>query len=194
MIIYIDESKRLWKWEIVVWWFISNHNTTFIEKFLKNKKKDFDIIEKIELKSTNKFWKVFIEKLSIDKDFKNLDITTFGFYFDNYFLESEWWYINILLKLFLNIFDKNRFIWKKATIVHDNINISNNKSFEVKVNDILRKKYKIKPEFKIKNSKKNLSLQLADLIVWEYKKLYFFRDVKILSDFIHKKDLYNKKT
>lgn len=38
MIIYLDESKRLWKWEIVIWWFFSYHNTYYIDNFVKYKK------------------------------------------------------------------------------------------------------------------------------------------------------------
>ena len=38
MIIYLDESKRLWKWEIVIWWFFSYHNTHYIDNFVKYKK------------------------------------------------------------------------------------------------------------------------------------------------------------
>lgn len=40
----------------------------------------------------------------------------------------------------------------------------------------------------------DLNLQLADLIVWEYKKLYFFDDINYLDDSIQAKNLDNKKT
>ena len=193
MIIYLDESKRIGKWQIVIWWFLSYHNTHYIENFVKNKKKQFNIPEKVELKSTNKFWKLFLKEISEDNDFKKLDITTFWFYFENYFFDSEDTYLNILLNIFSNIFNKITLKkTQKVTIVHDNLNFKNNLKASQKIN-IFLKKNNIKADFKIHNSKKYLSLQLSDLIVWEYKKLYFFDDINILEDYISKKDI-NKKT
>jgi len=194
MIIYIDESKRLGKWEIVIWWFLSFHNTHYIEKFIANKKKEFDILKKVELKSTNKFWKLFLEKIARDNDFKKLKITTFAFHFDNYFFDSSEIYTNLLLKVLNDILNnKNLKSNIKTTIVHDNINAKSKVFISRKIEKILKIKW-IKSEFKIHNSKKYLSLQLADLIVWEYKKLYFFDDINILEDFLLKKDINNKKT
>ncbi len=193
MIIYLDESKRIWKWKIVVWWFLSFHNTHYIEKFMKNKKKDFWILERVELKSSNKYWKIFLEKLFFDKDFEKLDIYTFWFNFDNYFFDSSETYTNILMKIFVDIFWKYNYFSKKVIVVHDNINVPNNKDFEKKINTFLKNKFDIKSEFKIRNSKSFLSLQLADIIVWEYKKLYFFEWVNNLDDFIMKKDINKQK-
>ncbi|MDQ7023089.1 MAG: hypothetical protein Q9M97_06205 [Candidatus Gracilibacteria bacterium] len=154
---------------------------------MKNKKKQFNIPEKVELKSTNKFGKLFSEKISNDSDFEKLDITTFSFHFDNYFFDSEDTYLNNLLKIFNIIF--NKFILKKTqkvAIIHDNLNFKNNLKVSQKINFFL-KKDNIKSDFKIHNSKKYLSLQLSDLIVGEYKKLYFFDDVTFLEDYIYKK-------
>ncbi|MDQ7009732.1 MAG: DUF3800 domain-containing protein [Candidatus Gracilibacteria bacterium] len=193
MIIYLDESKRIGKGKIIIGGFLSFHNTHYIETFMKNKKKQFNIPEKVELKSTNKFGKLFSEKISNDSDFEKLDITTFSFHFDNYFFDSEDTYLNNLLKIFNIIF--NKFILKKTqkvAIIHDNLNFKNNLKVSQKINFFL-KKDNIKSDFKIHNSKKYLSLQLSDLIVGEYKKLYFFDDVTFLEDYIYKKDI-NKKT
>jgi len=193
MIIYLDESKRIGKWQIVIWGFLSYHNTHYIETFVKNKKKQFDITEKVELKSTNKFWKLFLKKISEDNDFRKLNITTFWFYFENYFFDSEDTYLNILLSIFSKIFNKiNVKKTIKVTIIHDNLNFKNNLKTSQKIN-IFLKNNNIKADFKIHNSKKYLSLQLSDLIVWEYKKLYFFDDIDYIEDFILKKDI-NKKT
>ena len=96
MIIYLDESKRLGKWEIVIWWFLSLHNTHYIDNFIKNKKKEYLIIDKVELKSTNKFWKLFLQKLSSDKDFCKLEITSFAYHFKNYYSDSTENYIDFL--------------------------------------------------------------------------------------------------
>lgn len=188
MIIYLDESKRLWKWEIVIWWFFSYHNTHYIDNFIKYKKKKLNIIENIELKSTNKFWKSFINMMSNDEDFWNLDIKTFWFHFKNYFFDSSETYMNLLLEILVKIIES---YWKKystkITIVHDNINASNNKIVSKKIEKILKNIW-FSSEFKIHNSQKYLSLQLADLIVWEYKKLYFFDDVKSLDDYLLEKN------
>ena len=192
MIIYLDESKRIGKWQIVIWWFLSYHNTHYIENFVKNKKKQFNIPEKVELKSTNKFWKLFLKEISEDNDFSELNITTFWFHFENYFFDSEDTYLNILLNIFSKIFNKITLKkTQKVTIVHDNLNFKNNLKASQKINLFL-KKNNIKADFKIHNSKKYLSLQLSDLIVWEYKKLYFFNDIDYIEDFISRKDI-NKK-
>lgn len=37
MIIYLDESKQLAKWKIVLWWFITKINTNTLNKYLKEK-------------------------------------------------------------------------------------------------------------------------------------------------------------
>lgn len=163
MIIYLDESKRLWKWEIVIWGFLSFHNTHYIDTFIKNKKKEFWIIEKVELKSTNKFWRLFCEKISKDDDFKKLKIITFWFHFENYYFDSWETYMNLLLWIFDKIINKINMKWK-TIIVQDNINVSNNSVFENKFNSFVKRRYWIKIEFKLRNSRNILSLQLADLI------------------------------
>jgi hypothetical protein len=40
MNIYIDESKKLAKWQIVIWWFITKHSNNFINKYILEKKKE----------------------------------------------------------------------------------------------------------------------------------------------------------
>lgn len=194
MIIYLDESKRLWKWEIVIGGFLSFHNTSFIEKFIKNKKHDFCIPEEVELKSTNKFWRLFVENLKNDNDFKNLNIITFGFYFDNYFFDSDDVYLNLLFRVFTNIFNNENINFNsKVSIIHDDINSWNNNLFEKKVKVFLKEKLNIKSEFKIRKSKNILNLQLSDLIVSKYKEYYIFKEEKFDS-LISEKCLENKKT
>lgn len=193
VIIYLDESKRLGKWEIVIWGFISSHNTTYMEKFIKNKKKDFDIYEWVELKSTNKFGRRFVDRLKVDFDFDVLDIQTFSYHFDSYFLESEESYLNILFRVLWSIFNiQDECMWKKYLIMHDDLNVKNQKKTEKRVNDFLRENFNIKPEFKIWKSKSHLCLQLADLIVWEYKKIYFFREIEFLDKYLQRKDIIKK--
>lgn len=195
MIIYLDESKRIGKWEIVVWGFLSeNHNTAYIHKFMKLKLKDFNISDTIELKSTNKFWKKFIFELMTDKDFDKLDIHTFSFHFKEYYIESPEGYMNLLIKIFTEIFSYEWKINKKIIIVHDNINTKDNRVFENKISNYVSEKFGYKVEFTLKGSKNDLNLQLADIIVWEYKKLYFFDDVNNLEHFLEMKNLDNKKT
>lgn len=193
MIIYLDESKRIGKWEIVIGWFLSFHNTHYIEKFITHKKVQFDVPEGVELKSTNKFGRLFFERINSDEDFDELSMYSFGFHFDNYFVDSEDTYMNNLLKIFKKLFSDYWFDVKKVKIIQDNINISKNRVFENKINNYLRDNYFIKAEFKLRNSKNFLWLQLADLIVWDYKKLFFFDDIDHLEDSIDKKDIRHKK-
>ena len=194
MIIYLDESKRLGQGLIVVGWFISSHNTSYIEKFVENKKSDFWIPQNIELKSVDKYWKIFIERLANDMDFKILDMYTFGFMFDNYFFDSEEAYTNIILKILKNIFDIKIYNWEKVKIIHDNLNTKGSKLITKKVESFSKEVYDMKVKFEIHNSKKFLSLQLADLIVSKYKELYFFDSVTSLDKFIEIKDIFTKKT
>lgn len=195
MIIYLDESKRIGKWEIVIGWFLSEkHNTSYIHKFMNIKWKDFNISNNIELKSTNKYWKQFISDLMQDTDFEKLDIVTFWFHFQDYYIESPDWYMNLLIKIFRELFKYDLQFNKKIIIVHDNINAKNNKVFENRISEYLHEKFWYKVDFTLKWSKNDLNLQLADLIVWEYKKLYFFDDVNHLEDGLLSKNLGNKKT
>ncbi len=190
MIIYLDESKRLGKWLIVVGWFISSHNTSYIEKFMENKKQDFWIPENIELKSIDKYGKIFIEKICIDEDFKNLDLYSFGFCFDNYFFDSEEAYTNLVLKVLTEIYSNCPYKNSKAIITHDDINIKSHKLITKKVESYLKQNFDIKAKFWLYNSKKFLSLQLADLLVSKYKEYYFFDDVVELDSLVRRKNLW----
>jgi hypothetical protein len=195
MRIYLDESKQIDKWKIVIWWFFTYHNTNYLEKFLNNKKDSFWIPNNAELKSTKKYWKQFLEQLSNDNDFKNLDIKVFWFKYENYFYESEKWYINLIIDVLINILSTLKLkTWEKINIFHDNLNAKNNKNTETKVENILNNHFWIKSNFKIHNSKKYTSLQLADLITWDYRKLYLYNDINKLSEIFLKKEFKNKKT
>ena len=195
MRIYLDESKRLWEWKIIIWWFFTYHNTSYIEKFIKDKKYLFNIPLNAELKSTKKYWKEFLENISVDENYNELQIYNFWFKFENYFYESEDLYVNILLDVLIKLLSTlNIKKWEKINIFHDNLNSKNNKNFEKKVEIILNQKFWIKSVFKIHNSKKYLGLQLADLIVWEYRNFYFYDDIDNLDDFILKKDFKQQKT
>ena len=193
MIIYLDESKRLGKWLIVIWWFISSHNTSYIEKFIQNKKKDFWISEKIELKSTNKFGKQFLNHLGTDYDFKELDLFSFWFCFENYFFDSEKAYTNLLIRVLSEVYQQNPYEDKKSIIVHDNLNSNNHKFITRKIEKYLKEKFDIKAKLEIHNSKKFLSLQLADLLVSKYKEFYFFDDVNEIDELVVHKNLIHKK-
>lgn len=193
MIIYLDESKRLGKGLIVIWWFISSHNTSYIEKFIQNKKKDFWISEKIELKSTNKFGKQFLNDLGTDDDFKELDLFSFWFCFENYFFDSEKAYTNLLIRVLSEVYQQNPYGDKKSIIVHDNLNSNNHKFITRKIEKYLKEKFDIKAKLEIHNSKKFLSLQLADLLVSKYKEFYFFDDVNEIDKLVVHKNLMHKK-
>jgi len=195
MRIYLDESKQIEKWKIIIWWFVTFHNTHYIEKYLIKKKTEFKIPENAELKSTKKYWKYFLENLGNDNSFIQLNIKVFWKLFKNYYVESEEWYLNFLIELITEIYNLIEIkVWEKIYIFHDNINANKNKVFEKKIISILNKNFWIKVDFKIHNSKKYLGLQLADLIVWDYRKLYLYNDITQLSSIFVNKKLKNKKT
>lgn len=190
MRIYLDESKKLWEWKIIIGGFFTYHNNNYIDKFISSKKQEFNIIENIELKSTKSHWKNFTEKLSRDLDFIDFKITTFWYLFENYFYDSEDWYFILLLNVLDNIFKNIKFNkLDKINIFHDNLNFRNNKYAEKKLENLVKQKFWLKCIFNIHNSKKYLWLQLADLVVWKYKEFYLFEDVNHLDEFISIKDL-----
>ncbi|MDA9129209.1 DUF3800 domain-containing protein [Candidatus Gracilibacteria bacterium] len=193
MIIYLDESKRLGKGLIVIGGFISCHNTGYIEKFIENKKVDFDIPKKVELKSIDKYGKIFMEKLKEDNDFSSLDIYSFGFCFSSYFFDSQEMYTNLLIKVLSEVYNLCPYKQRKSTIVHDNVNAKNHEFITKKIEQYLKDKLDIKAKVEIHNSKKFLSLQLADLLVSKYKELYFFDEVNELDDMVLYKNLIHKK-
>ena len=78
--------------------------------------------------------------LSTDKEFEELKILTFAFHFDNYFIESEDGYKNIILKVLSNIFSEIE-IKNKSIIIHDNVNVKNNRKFESQINSYIRDKF-----------------------------------------------------
>lgn len=191
MIICIDESKKLWEGKIVVWWFVSSHNKSYINRFVDNKKKDFKIQENRELKSSNKFWKLFLEELEYDKDFDKFDIYTFGFVFDNYFFDNQETYTSFIKTVLIKVINKQKI--KNLHIIHDKLSLKNKKKFILDLQNYLQSN-NCKTKVEILDSQKKLYLQLADLIVSKYKELYLFDDVKVLPEFILKKDFLNKKT
>jgi hypothetical protein len=195
MRIYLDESKKIWKGKIVMGWFLTYHSTSFIEKFITNKKKDFSIPYHVELKSTNKYGRLFIDKIKRDNNFEELQIYTFAFCFENYFVDCYkryWELLKIALWNVLECIEVQNGL--KVNIFHDDMNVPNNRDFEKNMNSFLKEKLWIKSEFQIKKSHICFGIQLADLVVWEYRKWYWYDDVLDLEWFVLAKDINTKKT
>jgi len=61
MIIYLDESKKIWEWKIVIWWFITEHNNKYINKFVEKKK--------IEYRFNSYYWNLNIKKRDLVRNY-----------------------------------------------------------------------------------------------------------------------------
>lgn len=98
-----------------------------------------------------------------------------------------------MLKVLSEVYTICPYRANRSIIVHDNINSKSNKFITKKVETYLKEHFNIKAKLEIHNSKKFLSLQLADLLVSKYKEFYLFDEVKELDDFIIIKNLTHKK-
>lgn len=77
--------------------------------------------------------------------------------------------------------------------MHDNINVKDTRFIVRKTEKYLKDKFDIKAKLEIHNSKKFLSLQLADLLVSKYKEFYFFDEIDELDEVVLYKNLMHKK-
>ena len=186
MIIYLDESKKIAKWHFIFWGFLSEHNSSYINKFVITNQVNLWIKWDIELKSTQEFWINFVENISDSIFYKNLKIKTFWLFFNGYYVDSFENYEKVLIETIKNIYPFLENYKKEINIIADKTTFKNLKKSEKKLETIINNNFKFnkKLKFRFESSKKNKSLQLADLIIWKYKEFYLFDDIYKLDDFV----------
>ena len=158
---------------------MSEHNSSYINKFVNNNQIRIWFKTYVELKSTEYFWKEFVEKISILKDYNDLKIRTFWFSFWNYYVDSFENYEKVLIETIKKIYPFLKEYKKEINIIADKTTFKNFKKSEKKLETIINNSFKFnkKLKFRFESSWKNKSLQLADLIVWKYKEFYLFDDI-----------------
>ena len=113
MIIYLDESKKLWEGQIVFWWFITKHTVSYINKFIENKKIEYWFNKtQIELKSIQKGWKIFYDRMITDSRFDIISNNIIWVSINWYFSDNKDKYIEILCILIWKIFNWIKIIIK----------------------------------------------------------------------------------
>lgn len=187
MIIYLDESKRLSKWQIVFWWFITKHSVSYINKFLENKKRGYWFKNtQIELKSVEENWKIFYERMITDSRFDIISNNILWISINWYFADNKDKYIEILSLLIWKIYNWIKNYNKDITIISDRLEFwKNNWKVEKEIMDFINRKYPLYKwyKFKFANSKSYSGIQIADLIAYELRQVNINKS-KNFDDFI----------
>ena len=187
MNIYIDESKKLAKWQIVIWGFITKHSNNFVNKYIYEKKKEYWFKNcDLELKSVKNTGKIFYENMIFDDDFSIIFNNIIWINIEWYFKDEKEKYIEIIWKLIWKIYIWIKTYKKDIYIISDNLYLDkNNKKVEKEINNFLNKKYPLYKGYKFLfvNSKWFWWVQLADLISYELR-LSNINKNKIFDDFI----------
>ncbi len=187
MIIYLDESKRLEKWQIVFWWFITKHSISYINKYIENKKIEYWFKNSLfELKSIEKSWKIFYEKMISDSRFNIISNNILWISVNWYYKDDKNKYIQILNKLIWKIYNWIKNYNKDITIISDRLEFwKNNGKIEKEVMNVINENYPLYKWYKFKfvNSKSYAWIQIADLIAYELRQVNMNKS-KIFDDFI----------
>jgi len=187
MIIYLDESKKLWEWKIVFWWFITKHNTSYINKYVLKKKIEYWFKNiNLELKWAENSWNIFYEKMVKDKNFHIISNNILWITIKGYYRDNKNWYINILSLLIWKIYNALVNYNKDITIIADNIRLWKNiRKVELEIEKTLNKKFPLqnKHKFNFANSKSFWWLQIADIISYELREININK-IKDFDEFI----------
>lgn len=175
MIIYLDESKKLAKWEIVFWGFITKHNTSYINKYILRKKAEywFNNIE-LELKWAESNGNIFYEKMIKDRYFHIISNNILWITIKWYYRDDKDWYIKILSLLIWKIYNALINYNTDITIIADNVKLWKNvRKVELEIEQSLNKDFplKNKHKFNFANSKSFWWLQIADIISYELRQV-----------------------
>lgn len=187
MIIYIDESKRLSKWEIVFWWFITKHRVSYINKYIENKKikywfKDYSK----ELKSIKYSWKIFYDKMIKDWNFDIISNNIIWVSINWYFADNKDKHIEILSILIWKFYQWLKNYNKDTTIISDVLAFGkDNWKVEKEIMNVINNRYILYKWYKFKfvNSKSYAWIQIADLIAYELRQVNINKSKKF-DDFI----------
>ena len=187
MIIYLDESKKLSEWKIAIWWFITEHNNHYINRFIENKKIEYWLENPdIELKSIRKAWKVFYENILKDEEFKIISRNIVWVNITWYYKDNFKQYIEIISLLISKIYIWIRSHKSNITIISDFLIFWRNTiKIEKEIVSVLNKKFPLYKWYKFRfvNSKKFQWVQLADLISYQLRLVNINRE-KLLDDFL----------
>ncbi len=171
MIIYLDESKKIWEWKIVFWWFISKHKHKFIQKLVSKKKSSYWFSENLELKGTKDTWKQFFERMAKDIDFNFIHDNILWIYGIGYDKDSFYNYSACIMELVWRIYNKLKSYEWKVYIYADKINLGKTAEVEKLITDEINYNFPIKDKivFQFKWSKNNNWIQIADLISYQMR-------------------------
>ncbi len=187
MIIYLDESKKLWEWEIVFWGFITKHSVSYINKFLENKKKEYWFKNlKLELKSVEKRWKIFYDRMITDSKFNIISNNILWISVNWYFTDNKDKYIEILSILIWKIYNWIKNYNKDIIIISDKLEFwKDNWKVQKEIMEVINSKYPLYKwyKFKFANSKSYAWIQIADLIAYELRQVNMNKSKKF-DDFI----------
>lgn len=183
MIIYLDESKRLAKGQIVFWWFITKHNNHYINKFIEWKKEEYWFKQSsIELKSIKDTWKQFYENMIQDDDFYIIANNIVWISISWYYKDNKHKYFKIISILINKIYNWIKLHKWNITIISDMFNFwKDNSKIEKEIEIILNEDYSLYKWFKFKfvNSKNYWGVQLADLISYQLRLANISKDKKL---------------
>ncbi|MDD3793290.1 MAG: DUF3800 domain-containing protein [Candidatus Gracilibacteria bacterium] len=187
MIIYLDESKRLSKGQIVFGGFITKHSVSYVNKFLENKKKEYGFKNiDLELKSVEESGKIFYDRMITDSRFDIISNNILGISIKGYFADNKDKYIEILSILIGKIYNGIKNYNKDITIISDRLEFGkNNGKVEKEIMDFINQKYPLYKGYKFKfvNSKSYAGIQIADLIAYELRQVNMNKS-KNFDDFI----------
>ena len=187
MIIYLDESKKLSEWKIVIAWFITKHNTSYINKYVKEKKKLYWFKNtQLELKSTRDSWKLFYEKMIKDQNFWIISNNIIWITINWYNKDSKEWYKKSLSILIWHIYDSIKDYNKDIKIIADKLNLwKKTRKVEIEIQDYLNSTFPLDDGYKFNfvNSKSFEWVQISDLICYQIR-LATIKKEKVLDEFV----------
>ena len=187
MIIYLDESKKLWEGRIVLGGFITKHKHSYINKFVKNKISEYGIKNvALELKSTKATWKIFYEKMIKDNRFDIIKNNIIWINVTNYYKDNLKQYIKIVSELIWYIYPSLKNYNKNIYFIADRIDFwKKTKMIEKLIEEKINNKFKFKKSlyFQFESSKSYSGIQISDLITYQLRISNINND-GVLDDFI----------
>lgn len=180
--LYIDETKQLQNGIIILWGFVSRYNKSSCNQIIKESPLQYWLNEYGEIKSTSKYGKKFIAEWWIELLQEKWVIESIvGTISYDYYRDSYEWYRACLIQLIaeLNIWNNLIGIYIDSLPIVKDTKILQ-KYLERDICPIFPNITKIIPE----NSSNQRCIQMADLIIWEIRKYYLYREwVPIASVF-----------
>jgi len=171
VIIYLDESKKIWEWRIVFGGFISKHKHQYIQKVVVNKKISYWFSPYLELKGTKDTWKEFYNRMIQDIDFvfiKDTIIWLNARWYDRDSLEN---YLQCIVEIISKLYNKVKPYPWKITIYADKLYLGKISEVEKIITQTLNQKFPSKwgITFLFRDSKSNSWIQISDLLSYQMR-------------------------